>query len=268
MNCDSCGNTIPDGASFCGQCGHKTDVRPPPRSHATSLFSHRSDVGRTRVMPAALQKLPKVQKRFATDIVVVFDCTASMGPHIQALKKTVSGFSQDLEDNNIDCRLGLVEYRDLKIGEETLVHGFANSPETFRSWVGRLTDSGGGDEPESAIDALYSAMGMDFRSEATRIIVLITDASAHDPGENGKTMNDVIASVKAQKIIVYVIGPDLPGYRSLSDCMGGILFSISRDPDEFRRIVKSLGASISATVPRMTDLRGAADRAFSKTRIW
>ena len=268
MKCTTCGNQVSDATAFCGQCGSPVDSASVPPSTATRAFSPRGGLGQTNVMPRASSCAPQLAHKYKADIVPVFDCTASMTPSIEGLKSTVVGFSRDLEDNNIDCALGLVEYRDFKIGEKTVVHGFASSPEKFRKWVGRLRASGGGDEPESAIDALYSAMSMPFRTGATRIITLITDASYHEPGENGKTMEDVIAAMRTNKIIVYVIGPDLPGYRRLADCMGGILFNISGDPAEFRRIVKSLGQSISETVPRMSDLRSAADKAFSHTRTW
>jgi hypothetical protein len=190
-----------------------------------------------------------------------------MGPYISGMKDMAIGFSRDLEDNAIDARLGLVEFRDLKIGEETRVYGFAGEPDTFRSWIGVLKDSGGGDEPESAIDGMYSAMGMDFRPDATRIAALITDAPPHDPGENGHTMSDLNKDIRSQKLVTYVIGPEIPGYVNLANAMGGVFFNIRKDAEGFRRIVKSLGKSISETVPRMRDIRAAADAALARTRV-
>jgi hypothetical protein len=208
------------------------------------------------------------RKRYPTDIVVMFDCTGSMGPYIQGMKDMTISFSRDLEANNIDARLGLVEYRDVKIGEATRVHGFASTADEFRRWVGALDATGGGDEPESAIDAGFSALqGMPFRDGATRIFVWITDASYHEPAENGQTMETLVRELTAKRTVAYVIGPDLPGYVRLADAMGGIFFDISKNPEEFRRIVKSLGKSISETVPRMRDIRAARDAALSRTRV-
>lgn len=270
MNCSKCGSKIVDGKNFCSQCG--TPVRIVPHTsvheHGDPLSHTRSaDLTRTRTMPAEPGGYRGSRRMYRADIVFAFDSTGSMGPYIEGLKNTVIGFSHDLEDNHIDVRLGLVEYRDLKCGEPINNHGFAGSAERFRGLVGGLKDEGGGDEPESAIDALCEALNMPFRDNAARIIALITDASYHEPGENGATMEDVCQRLRAEKVVAYVIGPDLPGYVRLTDSMGGILFNIESDPEGFRQIVKSLGKSISETVPRLTDVRTAADAALSRTRV-
>lgn len=270
MNCPKCGNTVADDKNFCAQCGTpmRASTLGPSRTHmSTSTHPRPADMARTRPLPVEPAVHTGARRLYRADIVVVFDCTGSMGPYIEGIKNTVIGFSRDLEDHNIEARLGLVEYRDLKIGEPTNVHGFARAAEEFRSWVAGLDDHGGGDEPESAIDALCSALEMPFREDAVRIVTLITDASYHEPSETGRTMNDVCRDFRTRRIVAYVIGPDLPGYARLADCMGGILFNIESDPEGFRRIVQSLGKSISQTVPRMTDVCSAADRALGRTRV-
>ena len=290
MNCPQCGNSMPDSAAFCGQCGSRFTPADTGDSHgspAADSGARRADLQKTRAMPDRpdrqreldlMQSPPTAvpgrgiggrRKRYTTDIVVVFDCTSSMTPFIEGMKDMAISFSRDLEADNIDARLGLVEYRDVKICEPTNVHGFAETAEDFRSWLASLTATGGGDEPESAIDAGYSAISeIRFREDAAKILVWITDASYHDPAENGRTMDDLIQELVSRKILAYVIGPDLPGYVRLADCMGGIFFDIMKNPEEFRRIVKSLGKSISETVPRMRDIRSAADAALGRTRAW
>lgn len=292
MNCKKCSSPLAEGAVFCVQCGTKVTVpQPAPnnggrRAAKTSAYSSRADLNKTRAMtedgrnsqPQSSPPQAGVRRqagrrqshpRYPTDLCFVFDCTGSMQPYIDGLKDMVTGFSRDLESNNIDVRLGLVEYRDVKIGEATIVHGFANSPDEFRGWIGSLRAMGGGDEPESAIDAGYSGINeLSFRDNATRVFAWITDASYHEPAENGQTMDALIQELVKRRIITYVIGPELPGYRRLADAMGGIFFDIQNNPEEFRRIVTSLGKSISETVPRMRDIRAAADAALSHTKAW
>lgn len=292
MNCPNCSSPIADGAAFCAQCGtkisapHRASSTGGRRSEKTSVYSSRADLHKTRAMKEtgrrsqAQSDLRQVggghqtgrrqsHPIYPTDLSIIFDCTGSMQPYIDGLKNMVIGFSRDLESNNIDVRLGLVEYRDVKIGEATIVHGFANSPDQFRNWIGSLQAMGGGDEPESAIDAGYSGINeLSFRENATKVFTWITDASYHEPAGNGQTMDALIQELVTRRIITYVIGPDLPGYRRLADAMGGILFDIRNNPEEFRRIVKSLGQSISETVPRMRDIRAAADAALSRTKAW
>ena len=288
MNCKNCSSPLAERAAFCVQCGTKVSApEPAPRdggrpSAKTSAYSSRADLHKTRVMEGdgrRSQSQPRPRQdgggrrqahpRYSTDVVFNFDATGSMQPYIDALKEMVIGFSKDLEANNIDVRLGLVEYRDVRIGEATKVHGFAESPEQFRGWIGSLHASGGGDEPESAIDAGYSGINeLSFRDNATKVFVWITDASYHEPSENGQTMDALNEELVKRRIITYVIGPELPGYRRLADAMGGIFFDIRNNPEEFRRIVTSLGKSISETVPRMRDIRAAADAALSRTKAW
>ena len=270
MNCSKCGSTVVVGKGFCTQCGNAItpEASEPSRPHTRPSVNQRAaDMGRTRFLPAGQTRHQPVRQVYRTDIVFAFDATGSMGRHMDNLRDTTIAFSRDLESNNIDSRFGLVEYRDLTHGEPIHNHGFARTPEEFRSWIAGLREHGGVDEPESAIDALSAALEMPFRDGATRIVTLITDASYHEPGENGRTMESVCQEFRSKKIVAYVIGPDLPGYLLLTESMGGMLFNLESDAAGFRRIVKSLGKSISETVPRMTDVRAAADAALGRTRV-
>jgi|GEM_PF-2441023 len=284
MRCAQCNNSVPDGATFCGQCGNRMEsvhgdsgVRPPERR----------DLQKTRAMPERIEQHPEFtfaeatatsshqrgigrqRRHYPTDIVILMDCTSSMTPYIEGMKDMTISLSRDLEANDIDARLGLVEFRDVKIGERTRVHGFAQTPEEFRSWIARLTASGGGDEPESAIDAGYSALDeMVFRENAAKVLAWITDASYHEPAENGRTMDDLIREIVSRQILAYVIGPDLPGYIRLTECMKTLFFDIQKNPDGFRQTIKKFGKSITETVPRMRDMRSAADEALGRTRAW
>ena len=49
-------------------------------------------------------------------------------------------------------------------------------PSAFQTEVGRLTANGGGDNPESSLDALELAAIQPFRPKATKVILIITDA--------------------------------------------------------------------------------------------
>lgn len=281
MNCSKCSGTIPAGASFCTHCGHpvelaahgsderpkspvpvKDEASPPSVSHrpAPEFAKPHSEAATSRGRVGA-------RKLYHADVVFAFDCTSSMGPYIEGLKNSLLEFAKDLEANNIDAQLGLVEFRDLKISEPLRNYGFAKTIGEFRAWVASLKDEGGGDVPESALDAISEALKFSFRKDTVRILVLITDAPYHEPSESGQTMDDLCREIKTQKIVAYVIGPDIPGYIQLTDTMGGILFNIGRDTESFRRILTSLGRSISDTVPRMVGLRSAADVALARTRV-
>jgi hypothetical protein len=51
--------------------------------------------------------------------------------------------------------------------------------------LGTLYASGGGDGPEAVTAALAEALNMDWRPEASKMVVLIADAPPHGIGEYG-----------------------------------------------------------------------------------
>ncbi|KAG1873223.1 hypothetical protein F4604DRAFT_1925730 [Suillus subluteus] len=61
----------------------------------------------------------------------------------------------------------------------TLLSGGKLAPEDLR------LAEGGGDEPDSQSDALSAACKADWRDEATKVVVLITDSPPHGIGEDG-----------------------------------------------------------------------------------
>ena len=53
---------------------------------------------------------------------------------------------------------------------------FTSDPETFRGETARLRAAGGGDDPESSLEAIGEACRQQFRRGATKVLLLITDA--------------------------------------------------------------------------------------------
>ena len=123
------------------------------------------------------------------------DCSGSMGPVIGLVKDTVLKITSDLVDEYKkkekhvkELRVRIVAFRDLandlnslEISEFFLIEPSTHR-EDFKSFLNRLEPSGGGDEPESALEALAIAIGSDWTDKGDRqrhIVVVLTDASAH-----------------------------------------------------------------------------------------
>ena len=71
----------------------------------------------------------------------------------------------------------------------------------FGREVGRkLKADGGGDTPESSLDALAVAAGQEFRKEATRVLILITDAPPKIPDKEMQSVDDVADILKKNVI--------------------------------------------------------------------
>lgn len=119
------------------------------------------------------------------DIVFVLDTTGSMGSYIYNVARNINNFTSTLDTKyNVSVRYGLVEYKDIiadGIGS-TIVHtnkgkNWFETSEELKSKINTLSISGGGDDEETAIDALEAARILDFRTSADKFVILLSDAA-------------------------------------------------------------------------------------------
>ena len=128
------------------------------------------------------------------DIVFVIDATKSMKTTIDMVKESALSFHDKLYEfmdkawrsiNNL--RIKVVWFRDFYYDgnyayDESKFFELPEESEDFRDFVNGIHEAGGGDDPESGLEALTMAMRSDFVQEGERkrhIIVLFTDAAAH-----------------------------------------------------------------------------------------
>ena len=128
------------------------------------------------------------------DIVFVIDATRSMQTTIDMVKSSALSFQENLTDclRNAgriikNLRIKVIWFRDFyydgqyAYGESKFFE-LPEEKEDFHDFVIGINEAGGGDEPESALEALILAMRSDFVQEGEKkrhIIVLFTDAEAH-----------------------------------------------------------------------------------------
>ena len=133
--------------------------------------------------------------QYHIDIVFCLDCTGSMGPVIDLAKDNVLKITSDLVDaykkkekHVKELRVRIVAFRDLANDLNSLeVSKFfsiepSNHRDDFKSFLNRLEPSGGGDEPESALEALAIAVSSEWTDKGDRqrhVVVVLTDASSH-----------------------------------------------------------------------------------------
>jgi len=181
------------------------------------------------------------------DIVFVFDTTGSMGGEIEEMKSISKAFADNLASSSIDYRLGLTEFRDFNFdcggsspcgGSEDFPYKVYNegvltgSSDTFKSWIDGLSLGWGGDEPESILAAMtHTVTDQKWRGmDATKIVVLITDAPVHPDGDccnrEGDTLEGVISNLAANGITVYVVGPDEDSIKMMAFETGGKFYLV------------------------------------------
>ena len=228
------------------------------------------------------------KKKGIPDIVFLLDATGSMGDCLTAVTDNIAGFIDTLNTPDAnggilikDWRMRVVGYRDRDVdGRKWLVsYPFTADIDEIKAQLAGLQAMGGGDEPESLLDAMYQLTqwpeaepgaqalptSWRHRHDAARVVVIFTDASCKPTytTANGDTasVDDLINSYHAMRLKVILYAPDTPLYGELS-AMNGLewepIGSLDADPvqalkdytsnqDNFRKVMEALAKSISAS---------------------
>ena len=241
-------------------------------------------------VPVAPPVTPRPKTKGVADIVFVIDVSGSMTPIIDALRKNIETFIDSLsrgDANNAapvkDWRGKVVGYRDIEHAEAEGLPWIEDNPfvrdaVALKAQLAGLRAAGGGDEPESLLDALYKVATTEaspkgaqsedpnkwrYRSEAARVVIVFTDASFKEtmslPEAKGGNLQDVANVVMANRIILSLFAPNFEGYDRLSQIdksewevveYEGLspqeaLQKFTADPVNFRTTLKQLAASVS-----------------------
>lgn len=137
----------------------------------------------------------ELRKTLYLDCVYVIDATADMKPYMDRIKESACVFhKRAIEIINstynyitVKTRVKAVWFRDFYYdGEyaygESKFFELPEEEENFHDFIVGIHAAGGGDEPESALEALTLAMRSDFSQggwSRRHIIVLFTNAEAH-----------------------------------------------------------------------------------------
>jgi len=176
------------------------------------------------------------------DLVFVIDSTGSMTGAISNVKANITQFAKYLEDQGINLRIGVVEYRDITVDSEasTIVHKinystWHNSTSQLITTLTNISVLGGGDWEETPIDALGYLVNdstMLWSSDAYKFAVLLTDAPAKTNNRHGYgDMSEMTTALKAKSINTSII-TDISNstcynsYSGLASETGGIMADI------------------------------------------
>lgn len=248
----------------------------PVTTTATATTNGES-VTATAVVQVRVDPLPKP----SVDVVFVLDVTSSMQPAIDGVRDGIKAFAEGLDPERIDFRIGLVAFRDWLNGEPSEVLKFGKEGETFttdsvefKRQVSRLTARGGGDPPESSLDAICEAAELSFRPKATKVLLLITDAPPKLPDMRIRSVKEAEKILRERHIdqLHIVANPDEQRrgdrrirniYEQLWGGPTGQFFDlqqISTGRDSFNRLLPELSRMIAtaATAARATDARLSA----------
>ena len=89
---------------------------------------------------------------------------------------------------------------------------------------------------------------MQFRADAQKVLLLITDAAPHQAGDGTPfsrlTTPALAAKLRDEGFVVYAAAVDDPGYRSLVNETGGHFYALARRAD-FTGFIDEIGGDIA-----------------------
>jgi Mg-chelatase subunit ChlD len=132
-------------------------------------------MGGGEIKQTATAAEPAAAQHGELDLVFAFDCTGSMGAHLQQAQANVKNIArQIIEAEHASVRMALVAYRDHPPQEssfETEVLDFTPSIDEMEARLMTYSAQGGGDGPECVADALYQVSQLSYRPNAAKVCI-------------------------------------------------------------------------------------------------
>ena len=219
--------------------------------------------------------------RYAVDIAFCIDVTGSMSPILDRVKDNALRFYDDVQKNltdkgkNVDeLRVRVIAFRDFKADGPAALHEspFYALPEeqaSFAEFVGGLVPEGGGDAPESGLEAVALAVNSPWTTSGDRrrqVIVVWTDSPAQPltgepaPAPYGdkipkdfSALTDLweneqgVMRSSSKRLILFA--PDGPGWTDISGVWENVVHHPSQaggglSDVDYGTIVDSIGNSV------------------------
>lgn len=217
---------IKEDPELSGGSGQASDKRPAKAPKNGSGSYKNDDVA-----------ISTVKVKGQVDIVFVVDTTGSMSTYIRNVKDNITAFVDALEAANIHPNFALVDYRDITCDGRHSTNAKKNgdgsnwfkTAEEFKKQIASLSVNGGGDYPETAIDALEMARRLDMRKSSQKFFVLVTDATYKADNNYGigsmSEMTDLLVEDGINTSVVSE-GCCMESYRDLYTRTGGIFANV------------------------------------------
>ena len=221
---------------------------------------------------AIQQRTGDAKVKGVADVVFLFDCTGSMSPYIHNVKDNVASLIKGFNGTpnvKLDWRVRAMGYKDFFVDSDCLINDFDftdNADDFANNQLARLGADGGGDEKESALDAIWYALKKsDWRPRCTKVIVVFTDAGTK--GVHSKTMDElgVVDDVTylqqelmKNKIQLFMYCKTDPVYEQLHQTERAHIYQYDNPGTElltsdFGELLEVIGKTVSASI--VTDNR-------------
>jgi hypothetical protein len=131
------------------------------------------------------KNIKKTKKKFVSgdslDLVLICDCTGSMGSWMKRAKETLHDIIQNVlkAHEGLTIRISFVGYRDFcDNARQFAILNFTEDVQQVKDFIDKEPATGGGDMPEDVVGAYIKVSELEWKAE-TRIAFHICDAPAH-----------------------------------------------------------------------------------------
>lgn len=126
-----------------------------PAAKATKKVITKKEEPAPKTAKAAAGKKGKVKPVVAADensldVLLLLDCTASMGSWIERSKDTLKGIIENvkLDYAGLNVRVGFIGYRDISDKPRFEIFEFSEDLDAAKAFIGKMRAQGGADMPE------------------------------------------------------------------------------------------------------------------------
>lgn len=156
------------------------------------LFS----IGVDDIVPKIKKVLETVQGK-SVDLVVALDTTASMRDDIDSVRAMLIPMLQDIIQDFVSFRIGMVLYKDYYEEYLNKVTPFTSDFASFQRTLNGIRVGGGRDIPEAVYEALYVACTQYPWAAEEKLVLLIGDAPPH-PRARGAITKEMVDQAAAE----------------------------------------------------------------------
>lgn len=168
------------------------------------------------------------------DIVWVIDISGSMGDDIAQVKQRITEFHTVMTNNTIDAQYALVVFGGNPVLRQDLTNfaAFTAAGSPFQ-----LTTANGGGTEDGSL-ALQTALNVNYRTDAVRNLILVTDEDDDNTG-NRAALQTALDATDIDELINIIGNPADDSnsyYQLLAPANGGAFFNITEfrsDPAPF-----------------------------------
>lgn len=180
------------------------------------------------------------------DIVFSFDTTGSMYPCLSVVRRQIAETVKVLFKDIPNLRIGMIahgDYCDSRIYVTKHLQLTADE-NALAYFVNNVERTGGGDFPECYELVLHEAQSFAWAPEASKLLVVIGDATPHPPAHNPKRLDwrEEVKKLTTQGVLVHGVqclnhGRESDNfYQALADLSGGIRVRLAQFNDAVEAI--------------------------------